>query len=199
MKIADIYQNYYVTPNLAQHMKYVAEVVESLHKIWKGPTLDWDVLNELASLHDIGNIVKFDFDKYPQFLGAEIVNIDYWKSKQQEMIAKYGKDDHQATKKILEEIGLEDWKIQVILGKSFVNTINILNSDNWYLKILAYADMRVLPSGIASLNERIEDVKVRMPKYAGKTDFEELVFASRMLEEQVGSKVQVEGLSIIGR
>jgi len=55
-------------------------------------------------LHDIGNIVKFKLERFPEFRQPE--GIDYWKKIQKEFIKKYSKDDYETTYKIVKEIGV---------------------------------------------------------------------------------------------
>ncbi len=117
-------------------------------------------------------------DKYPEFLGNEQKNIDYWKRIQRKIIEKYGTDDHDATKLILEELNLDNKLIDIILRKSFGNSVEIAKSENWPLKLLYYADLRTLPNGIGTLEERIGDVGARMPKYTSRPDFDDLCEAS---------------------
>ena len=90
MKIADIYNKFSITPNLAEHMMTVTGIAMYIGKYWRGPKIDWEKVKKTALLHDLGNIVRFDFDKYPQFLGSEQSRIDYWKKIQAETINKYG-------------------------------------------------------------------------------------------------------------
>jgi hypothetical protein len=189
MKITEIYQKYNVTPNLAEHMQSVSRVILFLQKHWQGGEIDWNEMLLIGQLHDIGNIVKFDFENYPELLGEEKMNIAFWKEKQLEMIQCYGTDDHLVTQKILTEIGLKPKSIQIVLDKSFVNTIKIADSNDWYTKILAYADMRVTPEGITSLDDRVEDIKRRMPKYTSRQDFNELVEAAYKIEKQIQAVV----------
>jgi hypothetical protein len=70
-------------------------------------------------MHDLGNIVKFDLKRYPEYLGKELKRRDFWAKKQKEMIKKYGKDDHEANLKILREIGADDKIVKIISKKSF--------------------------------------------------------------------------------
>ena len=147
--------------------------------------IDWKKVKKTALLHDLGNIVRFDFDKYPQFLGPEISRIDYWKEVQAETIAKYGNDDHDATEKMLQELNVSKDIANVILEKSFGNSVQVAKGDNWYAKILSYCDNRVMPKGVVTLEERILDTKERAPKYANRPDFEELCDSSREVEKQI--------------
>lgn len=173
MDISQIYQKFSVPPNLAQHMQAVAKVVEIIKDNWTGPEVKWEDLEKMALLHDLGNIVKF---KEPS-------------KDQASMIAKYGTDDHEATRLMLTEINFPEELIEIILNKSFGNSVAISQSDNWMLKILYYADLRVLPSGIGTLDQRLEDIKIRMPKYFNRPDFPELIEACKDIEQQIKENV----------
>lgn len=191
MIIKEIYERFGVPPNLAQHMLTVTKVCLFLKDHWIGPELDWDKVTKTAMLHDLGNVVKFDFDKYPEFLGPEISRVDYWKEVQKQTINKYGSDDHEATKIMLEEIEIEPEAINTILNKSFGRSVETAGSDNWYPKILLYADLRVLPNGIATLEERFADVRERMPKYVERPDFVDLLNAGRKIEKQIQENMSI--------
>ena len=185
MTVAEIYKKYNIPPNLIEHQLTVAKVICVLQKHWLGVEINWQEMILIGLMHDIGNIVKFDFDKYPEFLGQEKKNLVFWKEEQKRIIKKYGKDDHLAVKKILKELNLNLHIDEVIQKKSFKNSVLIAQSDDWYTKILAYADLRVLPGGIGTLDERIEDVRKRIPKYSTRKDFPELINAARKLESQI--------------
>jgi len=154
-------------------------------------TPDWAVVTKICLFHDVGNIVKFDFDRYPRFLGDEVKNTAYWKCEQKEIIKKYGTDDHIATDKMLTEIGVERELIEIILNKSFGNSVSTKNSNNWPLKILYYGDLRVLPHRIGTIQERLNDVRERMPKYTNRPDFEELVDACVEIEKQIQENLDI--------
>lgn len=164
---------------------------------WHGPTLDWQRIKITGLVHDLGNVVKFDLDKHPEYLGKEQTRVEYWKQVQKQVIEKYGADDHEATKRMLTEIGIGQEMQATILDKSFGNSIKIAAGRDWYAKILAYCDMRVLPGGIGTLDERLQDVRERMPKYANRPDFEELLAANRAIEKEIqeNSDVPVSQIS----
>ena len=71
MKVVEVYKKFGIPPNLQEHMLRVFEVTSYIEKHWKGETVDWDLAKKIALLHDLGNVVKFDFDKHPEFLGSE--------------------------------------------------------------------------------------------------------------------------------
>lgn len=191
MKIREIYKKYSVPPNLQEHMLRVASVTKFITEHWVGVNLDKDKLVKASLLHDLGNIVKFNFDKYPHFLGAEAKNIEFWKNKQKEIISKYGDDDHKATQKMLSEIGLDESSVESISAKSFANSVETLKSSNWSLKILLYSDMRVLPNGICSLQERLDDIMDRMPQYYNRPDINNLLESVKMIEKQIQENVNI--------
>ena len=72
MKIIDIYEKFATPPNLQQHLFRVATIVLFLQKHWMGEGFDWQKMVIAALLHDLGNIVRFDFDNHPELLGEEL-------------------------------------------------------------------------------------------------------------------------------
>ncbi len=185
MKIFEIYKKFGIPPNLQQHMILVAGVAEFIARNWKNGRIDKNKLIKASLVHDLGNIVKFNFDKYPEFLGDEVKNINYWKEKQEEIINKYGRDDHEVTQRMLNEIGLDRESIEAVSAKSFANSIETANSNNWYLKILLYSDMRVLPFGVCTIEERLEDIMKRMPQYYTRPNINDLLNACRQVESEI--------------
>ena len=191
MKISEIYKKYNIPPNLIDHMLTVTKVVLFITNHWKGEKIDKIVMEKSALVHDLGNIVKFNFKKYPEFLGSEMKNRSIWEEKQKEMVAKYGNDDHEATRLILNELKFDDKSIGVVSSKSFGNSVATLNSNNWNLKILLYSDLRVLPWGTGTLEDRFNDIKERMPQYNTRPDLEDLFRACREIERQIQNNVDV--------
>ena len=181
MKINEIYQRFSVPQNLQEHMFRVFGIISVVGKNWTGEQLDWSLLKKLALLHDLGNIVKFNLKEEELYL----------KEAQKVMIDKYGADDHEATGKMVKELGFDGEAVDTIQSKSFGNSVAISKSQNYLLKILYYADMRVLPNGVGTLEDRLSDVRNRMPKYTSRPDFEDLVSASRDVETQIQKSVSV--------
>jgi len=81
MKLLEVYKKFGSPPNLQEHMLRVCGVTTYIGKHWIGKEgVDWVRVKAISLLHDIGNVVKLDFEKYPQFLGEEIKNVDHWKA-----------------------------------------------------------------------------------------------------------------------
>lgn len=191
MKIRDIYEKYHISPNLAVHMLRVTKVALFIADHWTGPPLNRAFLTKLCMLHDMGNIVKFDFDKYPQFLGKEIERVDHWKKVQKEMIQKYGKQEHEVTAVILEELGVDKRMIEIT--KESWNPVMSQNAKKapWEQKIFIYSDGRVGPGGVITLQERLEDLRTRYPEY--KDTHHNVIFINgcKSLEEQIQENMNI--------
>lgn len=174
MTIAEIYTKLKNPPNLQEHMLQVAKVALFIFEHWKGSEINKSSLITAALLHDVGNIVKFDIEKYPHFLGTEQKRADYWMRLQKEVIEKYGTDDHKVTEQMLTELGVNPEIIKTILEMSYWNVLEISKSDNWILKILLYADLRVSPQGVIPIRQRLDDLYTRLEKYKNRMDLYEL-------------------------
>lgn len=192
MKILDIYKNYKIPPNLQEHLLHVAKIGLFICEHWIGPKINPEQIEKACLLHDLGNIVKFDFKKYPEFLKRDESRLDYWLEVQREVIERYGADDHEATAKMLEEIGIDREVRHVIMEKSFGNSLKTEKSDSWELKILFYSDLRVGPFGILSLKERLDEALGRLKEYKKRDNLDDLVKACRRIEAQIQANIDIK-------
>ncbi len=156
--ILEIYEQYKIMPNLAMHQLRVASVI---YLICKNSTLkiDENIAIQSGLLHDMGNIVKFDLNYYPEL--NEPLGLEYWQKVQEEFKEKYGNDEHEVTQKILEELGINKRVIEIDSNMIFGNLCIDKDSNDWELKLLHYADMRVGPFGVLSYEDRMEDARKR--------------------------------------
>ncbi|HEY4522266.1 MAG TPA: HD domain-containing protein [Candidatus Paceibacterota bacterium] len=124
----------------------------------------------LASLfHDMGNIIKYDFSM--PFLDDDAHGIPHWRAIQKEFIEQYGTDEHSATKSIIKEIGLSDDAMRTIDAFGFSKLEAMRESGRLENKIAEYADLRVAPTGVVSLDTRIEEGRARYLKRMDHTDY----------------------------
>jgi len=188
MTIKEVYTKYNIPHNLQKHHLTVAKLANLICSNWKEEELDKDQIIKLCLIHDLGNIVKFDFEKYPELLGEDINKIEFWKIVKREMIDKYGHEDDIVTSKILQELNIDNSLITKILNKSFGNSLYISECDDWTLKILAYADFRISPKGVDTLTNRLSEAMNRIPKYSERTD---LLDAATIIEKQIQNKVNI--------
>ena len=182
MTISEIYIKLGIPPNLQQHMLRVTSVSLFIANNWKESEFNIEILKTMLLLHDIGNIVRFDFEKHPEFLGDEVKRVDFWKKCQKENIVKYGSGDHEATASMLNELGISEEIKQKIYQMGYWNVEQVKNSKDWYLKVALYSDLRVGPFGILTLQERLDDIHTRIEKYKTKP---ELIGFAKELENQI--------------
>lgn len=189
--ILAIYQVYALPINLQKHMLRVTAVALWILDRWKGEQLNRQDIIETLLLHDIGNLVKVTEDKFESLFPDTypMESFQYWKNIRESMIRRYGKTDVEATSNIVKEIRVSDTVMDMIEKKQFVNNENTYNDRNYAIKICAYADQRVSPNGVLSLENRLNEAIVR---YRGVNNAsvnspnrEELIEYAKKIEKQI--------------
>jgi len=199
-------------PNLREHQLRVAGVAKIICKSLQEKEVEADTIVIACLLHDMGNIIKFKLELFPEFLKPE--GLDYWKEIQEEYVRKYGKDEHVATIQIAKEVlsqycysdppvgGEESRKdlntsdkpqydkeriIELIHAIGFSNAKQNYETKDFGKKIAAYADMRVKPSGVTSMKERLDDGRNRFSRLQKHEPvvFEDMSNYLYAIEEQI--------------
>lgn len=152
MQIIDIYKKYHIPQQLQLHMLRVAACSNLILDNFEGKKLNKESIIRVCLLHDMGNIAKI---KDNPDNDNEFVNI------REKYINKFGLDDHQISLAIGKELGLSDYELQIMEGKESKRNEEIMNSDLFEIKICAYCDERVSPTGVESIQKRLEDAKKR--------------------------------------
>lgn len=181
MTIADVYEKYKIMPNLRLHQLRVAAVARRLAEV-RGA--DIELVTQAGLLHDMGNIMKTDFNQFPpEFYGDR--TISYWEEVKKDCGERYGQDEHTATAAIAGEIGVEDVVLSIINNMGFSKAEAILENATPELQIIEYADQRVAPYGITSMSERLREGHERYAAKAGSDYSEDEMFNKnyRVLEE----------------
>ncbi len=158
--ILEIYEKYGTPSNLQKHMLMAAALSNIICNSWKGQQINRERIVTVMLLHDMGNVVKMNLTK-KEYLPPENQDISYWRALQNKYIVRYGTDDHIVTYNILAELGLDKDYLWLVLNKIFINNEMIANSNNYELKICAYADQRAGPNGIVTLQERFDELRRR--------------------------------------
>ncbi len=186
MTVAEAYSHYQLTPALQTHQLRVAGVVAAFLEF---TNYRFDVKSILSAclLHDMGNILKFNLELYPELLEPE--GKAYWTEVQEKYKARYGNDEHFATQQIMTEIGVTDRVKELVNAIGFSQTKENFLSGDLEKMLCEYADDRVTPWRVVSLDERIEDLRMRYSaQYSGR-DHEEkrLIFAdfARKIEDRL--------------
>ena len=160
-KISEIYKQYDIMPNLQEHQLRVAGVAQlicdnlNLQQSDPQQSIDRDAIITTCLLHDMGNIIKFNLGHFPEFRAEK--GLEYWQRVKDEYIAKYGPEEHIATHMIVKEIGVSA-EVESYLDRiGFSNLDKALDNPSLGQKICSYADMRVGPHGVISIEQRVAD------------------------------------------
>lgn len=191
MLISEIYDEYKIMPSLQAHMYRVAAVAELISNHLSIPA-EKEAITSACLLHDMGNILKFNFDLFPDFLEPE--GRAYWEHVQEEYRTRFGSDEHEATHAIALELHVPDRVIALISSIGFTKAQEVARKDDFSKKICCYSDHRVGPMGVLSLEERIAQGKIRFAANKGSdstTDVSEDVKAFTLLEEQIFSQCSI--------
>lgn len=190
--ISEIYTEYKIIPNLQAHMLRVAAVASIICDNFSEPLPKEEIITACL-LHDMGNIIKSYLEYFPEFLKPE--GLEYWQKVKNDYIEKYGADEHEATIKIIKEIGLSDQIVRLADQVCFTLLCNHRDSDDMSVKITHYSDGRADPYGIVSYDERMDEGKKR---YEGRADVfavegrEKLIACGKEIEKQIFSKCKIK-------
>jgi len=194
MNILKIYKKYKLPPQLQLHQLRVAAVAKQIIDNFTEKLSDKDEIITTCLLHDMGNIIKFNLDLYPQHLEPE--GYDYWEGVQNDYIKKYGKDESKATLQIIHEIGVKNRVIDILSSIGFINNENNAAGKDYSIKICAYSDLRVKPEGISSLLDRINDGKKRYEinhkKKSEQEVFDRNTKAAIEIEKQIFKRCSID-------
>jgi hypothetical protein len=157
VRITEIYKNYDIPENLQIHMLRVASVAMVICENLKSDLSNEEKENivKASLLHDMGNIIKFNLELFPQFLEPQ--GLAYWSGIKQDFINKYGNDEHKATSEIAKEIGVGDRVLELINSVGFTKAKENFESADIAKMICCYSDQRVAPTGVKSLQQRIDE------------------------------------------
>ena len=185
MKISDIYQQYQIMPSLQLHMLKVASVSVLICDNFKGFPIDKSSIVTACLLHDMGNVIKFDLTKFPDFLKPQ--GLDYWQQVKEDFLERYGNNASIASELIVEEIGVSSRVKELIQAISLLKAKENYLSQDFGKKICEYADNRVSPWGITTLDKRLKDLTQRYQKAhpLESTKRSDLFEYSRKIEDQI--------------
>jgi hypothetical protein len=179
--IQDIYIEYQVLPNIAEHMYKVAAVADIINSHFK-PMIDKKSIIDACLLHDIGKIVEIDLDKFPDFLAPE--GKDHWASIKKSFIDKYRTvNEHTATLAIATDLGLNFGALEILHISNFLETLTVKESGEFEKMIALYADLRVGPYGIMPMKERLADLEERYKSHPKSITKERREFIEKALQE----------------
>jgi hypothetical protein len=181
MNVKTIYIELQIPENLQNHMLWVAGLAKEIYDNWSGPRLNETDLLQACLFHDIAKVLSFsDRDESAEKAYQNLVN-------------KYGEDEHEACNKICVEYGLTPRALEILKNnniKPFIKKARyVLESDDYEHKILRYADSRVAKHGVVTLEERGKEFFERNPGRTPDPEGEEI---SAKTEQQIQENTIVD-------
>jgi len=155
-EIEKLWDEYHVPGNVRAHSRQTAKVAVFLAKKLneKGIDVNTELVEMAALLHDLtrtANFENFDMQK-----GATKEDAEFWKKLKQ----KYGNMHHaDSAANLLKEKYPE--VAEVIRTHTIENQRKGLLGKSWEIKLLNYADTRVLHDKIVSIEDRFKDTRQR--------------------------------------
>lgn len=164
--IESIYRFYSIPENLQTHMFQVAAIGKLVAESMPEGQMNVPRVVQTLLLHDMGNIIKYDFNRPEVFLqGAPPDDhlIAEMKKLQLAFQERFGTNPELATAMILRELAIEAEAIVLLEQMEMRRLPEVLESGSWEEKVVLYSDQRVSPAGVVSIDERIQDVTTRYP------------------------------------
>ena len=154
----DIYREYRIYRGLQDHQLRVAAVGKYIDDR-SHTRVDTRLIILAGLFHDMGNIIKARLHQPSPLIEPE--GLEHWQQVKKEFHEKYGDNEHDATREICRDIGLPEEVVQLIDDMGFSKMERTLESGSPDLKVVEYADMRVAPYGVLSLDERQREARER--------------------------------------
>jgi hypothetical protein len=162
---------------------YIADHLQADIKV------DKDIITKVNLLHDMGNIVKFDFNLYA-VMGMSAVDVPYWTNVQKEYIEKYGRNEDIATDAILQELNVEHEVVRILGQHALEKAKYALENDNWGIKIIRISDSRISPQGVVTLSDRWSDIRRRYTNKDHRLSNPDEVTQREQMEHAIEKQIQ---------
>lgn len=170
VNIDQIYHRYQIPPNLIWHMTVAAAIGQVISASWlptatpdhNSPANHQDLIVNYLLIHDLGNIIKFNFASQLSQQTFVIHSQQFhWQQVQQTYQAKYGFEAEAANLAIAKELAAPPIMLDMCGQHSFTAIDQLIADQDWPMLICLYADLRVAPSGLTSLADRLADLQNR--------------------------------------
>jgi hypothetical protein len=172
-------------------MLRVAALARVILDNWNGQKIDDQSVVTCAMYHDIAKPVNFDIEKQRQYVTTE-EEFNEVKRAINDMINRYGTEEHVAAIKIFQEIGSSEEAIRLINNLEWIYLPRLLNENDIPSLLVNYCDMRIGPKGILPIAMRFSDLKERAP-FEG---IDEIAKLTPKLESLIQSHTSIDLMTI---
>ena len=186
--IQDIYNHFQIPPGLQKHMYIVTMIGKYICDSWQGPSINKQAIVTALLLHDLGNLIKIDLSENAVILDPTLHDSS-WRGIQQKLIKKYGTSAHKATLKMAKEIITDSPTLKLIDAMDATN-LEKISQESWEHQICEYADMRVIPNGISSLDKRLTDIHDRYQHLSPDWEDKELLTKNKIFGKKIEDSLQ---------
>lgn len=191
-EIEKLWDEWRVPPIIKRHQKQVAKVAFFLAKNLKekGIHVDVGLAERSALLHDLARSVNFEnFNDKTE----DADDIEFWKQlKHKYPDTHHGDIAHEILKEQYPEVA------EVIKSHTTDNQAGDISNWTWEMKILTYADSRVMHDKIVSREERNKDCALRGKNYYDQLkketgiDYRQLQITNiKKIENEIFSKLEI--------
>ena len=184
MTIGQIYSEFFIPLSLQKHMLRVAALAEILVNSWATELEHKEEIIKTSLFHDIAKPMKFDLSKQAQF-GMKPKDIEKLAKHQKHLEKKYGKNEHLATVAICKEIGLSQESLRLLNNLEWKYIPRLISEQDIDSLIPIYCDMRIGPSGILSLKQRLLELKNRVSEQDYETDIKNGFELEKIIQENI--------------
>ena len=191
-KISEIYAEYKIMPLLQGHMLRVAAVAFLICDNFD-ELLPKEEIITACLLHDMGNIIKSNFEFLPESWQPE--GVRYWQKVKDDFIKKYGENEHKTVILIMKELGVSERIISIVDKIRFSLLCSHRDGNDMSIKIVAYADNRVDPHGVVSYEARMDESKERYKNHKnnpGEKEWGKMVACGKEIEKQIFAKCRIK-------
>lgn len=188
MTTQQIFDHFNIPLGLQQHMYTVAGIGKYITDNWLGEKINQQAIVTALLIHDLGNLVKFDLSPGAKVYDPTLAT-DQWRKNQQMMIEQYSSDAHQATLIMAKEIVTDPLVLKLVASMDATNLAKTFN-QSWEEKICEYADLRVTPFGITSLENRLNDIHQRYKQHSQAWSDEQLLTQNKSFGQKIEQQLQ---------
>lgn len=131
MTIQAVFSRFSIPLNLQQHMLRVGAVGQLIVDSFNQPNFEPDLVVKTLLLHDLGNILKFNFDR-PELLDpTDRFRIQELKAIQTSVRNRFGSNTDQATLEMIKEVTDEDRIVKLCATSHGEHLAEFLHTPEW--------------------------------------------------------------------